>query len=224
MRKSLGVQPRIYPEPVLIIAAYDENGTPQCMNAAWGGLCASDKIMMSVNPAHATVAALRSAGAFSVSMGQADQVVACDYVGIASGNIQVRFSEALTVLPFLTPAAVPGLFIGCLIANLVTGAMLPDIIFGSLATLIGAIGTWMLGKAAIGKDEKQKKLFTWLSPLPPILANAVIIPPVLKYAYGILPMWFSVITVTAGEIISCGIFGLILLAALKKYKNQLFPV
>ena len=145
-------------------------------------------------------------------------------LGIASGNIQVRFSEALTVLPFLTPAAVPGLFIGCLIANLVTGAMLPDIIFGSLATLIGAIGTWMLGKAALGKDEKQKKLFTWLSPLPPILANAVIIPPVLKYAYGILPMWFSVITVTAGEIISCGIFGLILLAALKKYKNQLFPV
>ena len=60
-------------------------------------------------------------------------------LGIASGNIQVRFSEALTVLPFLTPAAVPGLFIGCLIANLVTGAMLPDIIFGSLATLIGAI-------------------------------------------------------------------------------------
>ena len=101
-------------------------------------------------------------------------------LGIASGNIQVRFSEALTVLPFLTPAAVPGLFIGCLIANLVTGAMLPDIIFGSLATLIGAIGTWMLGKAALGKDEKQKKLFTWLSPLPPILANAVIIPPVLK--------------------------------------------
>ena len=52
----------------------------------------------------------------------------------------------------------------------------------------------------------------------------MIIPPVLKYAYGILPMWFSMITVTAGEIISCGIFGLILLAALKKYKNQLFPV
>ena len=145
-------------------------------------------------------------------------------LGIASGNIQVRFSEALTVLPFLTPAAVTGLFIGCLIANLVTGAMLPDIIFGSLATLIGAIGTWMLGKAALSKDEKKKKLFTWLSPLPPILANAVIIPPVLKYAYGILPMWFSVITVTAGEIISCGIFGLILLAALKKYRNQLFPV
>ena len=86
MRKSLGIQPRIYPEPVLIIAAYDENGTPQCMNAAWGGLCASDKIMISVNPSHATVAALRASGAFTVSMGQADQVVACDYVGITSGN------------------------------------------------------------------------------------------------------------------------------------------
>lgn len=95
MRKSLGVQPRIYPEPVLIIAAYDENGTPQCMNAAWGGLCASDKIMMSLNPAHATVAALRSAGAFSVSMGQADQVVACDYVGITSGNnVADKFARA----------------------------------------------------------------------------------------------------------------------------------
>ena len=78
-------------------------------------------------------------------------------LGIASGNIQVRFSEALTVLPFLTPAAVPGLFIGCLIANLVTGAMLPDIIFGSLATLIGAIGTWMLGKAALGKAYPGKR-------------------------------------------------------------------
>ena len=143
---------------------------------------------------------------------------------VASGAIQFRPGEALTVLPLLFAESMPAVFFGCLIANLVTGAMLPDIIFGSLATLIGAIGTWMLGKAAHGKDEKQKKLFTWLSPLPPILANAVIIPPVLKYAYGILPMWFSVITVTAGEIISCGIFGLILLAALKKYKNQLFPV
>lgn len=142
--------------------------------------------------------------------------------GLASGNIQVRFSEALTVLPFLTPAAVPGLFIGCLAANLATGAMLPDIVFGSLATLLGAIGTFLLGKAA-KKQPGKKTLFSWLSPLPPILANALIIPPVLKYAYGIIPMWFSAVTVTIGEIISCGIFGLILLFALRKYKNQLFP-
>ena len=78
--------------------------------------------------------------------------------GLASGNIQVRFSEALTVLPFLTPAAVPGLFIGCLAANLATGAMLPDIVFGSLATLLGAIGTFLLGKAA-KKQPAKKTLF-----------------------------------------------------------------
>ncbi len=59
---------------------------------------------------------------------------------LASGTIQVRISEALTVLPFFTPAAVPGLFIGCLLSNLLTGAMLPDVIFGSLATLLGALG------------------------------------------------------------------------------------
>lgn len=141
--------------------------------------------------------------------------------GLASGSIQVRFSEALTVLPFLTPAAVPGLFIGCLAANLATGAMLPDIVFGSLATLLGAVGTFLLGKAA-GKYSAKKTLFAWLSPLPPIVANALIIPPVLKYAYGIIPMWFSTVTVTIGEIISCGLFGIILLFALKKYKNQLF--
>lgn len=141
--------------------------------------------------------------------------------GLASGSIQVRFSEALTVLPFLTPAAVPGLFIGCLAANLATGAMLPDIIFGSLATLLGAVGTFLLGRAA-AKHSAKKTLFAWLSPLPPIVANALIIPPVLKYAYGIIPMWFSAVTVTIGEIISCGLFGIILLFALKKYKNQLF--
>ena len=95
MRKSLGVQPRIYPEPVFIIAAYDEAGTPQCMNAAWGGICASNQIMLSLNPAHKTVEALRSAGYFTVSMGQADQVVSCDYVGITSGNnVADKFARA----------------------------------------------------------------------------------------------------------------------------------
>ena len=86
----------------------------------------------------------------------------------------------------------------------------------------------MWRKKRIDRKNKKESCFAGFffikHALTPILANAVIIPPVLKYAYGILPMWFSVITVTAGEIISCGIFGLILLAALKKYKNQLFPV
>lgn len=144
-------------------------------------------------------------------------------LGIASGSIQVRFSEALTILPFFTPAAVPGLYIGCLIANIATGAALFDIIFGPLATLIGALGTWALGRAAShSAADKKAAVFKWLSPLPSILSNGIIIPLVLKYAYGIVPIWLSIVTVTAGEIISCGVFGLILLFALQKYQDQLF--
>lgn len=131
-------------------------------------------------------------------------------LGIASGTIQVRFSEALTILPYFTSAAVPGLFVGCILANVLTGCALPDIIFGSLATLIGAILTRLL--------HKHK----WLAPIPPIVANAVIVPLVLLYAYGIRPLWFSVITVTAGEVISCGIFGMLLLLALEKKAGKLF--
>ena len=150
--------------------------------------------------------------------------LAANALGLASGSIQVRFSEALTILPFFTPAAIPGLFIGCLLGNIASGCALPDIIFGPLATLAGALGTWALGKAAAKCSSAGKtNLLKWSAPLPPILANAVVIPPVLKFAYGIVPVWLSVVTVTAGEIISCGIFGLILLFALQKYKNQLFP-
>lgn len=153
-------------------------------------------------------------------------------LGIASGNIQVRFSEALTVLPFFTSAAIPGLYIGCLLGNIAIGSALPDIIFGPIPTLIGAIGTWALGKAYSHYAEKKKPegqkenlraaLCKWLSPVPPILANAIIIPPVLKYAYGIVPVWLSVITVGIGEILSCGVFGLILLFALTRYRGRLF--
>ena len=131
-------------------------------------------------------------------------------LGISSGVIQIRFSEALTVLPYFTPAAIPGLFIGCLLANLLTGAALPDILFGSLATLIGAVFTRKLRK------------YKWLAPVPPILANALIIPFVLLWAYGINPLWFSFITVTIGEVISCGILGMLLLFTLKKYMGRLF--
>ena len=95
MRKSFVVKPAIYPEPVFIIAAYDKDGTPHCMNAAWGGLVAKTQLMLCLNPAHKTVIALRESGAFTVSMGQADQVVACDYVGITSGNnVSDKFARA----------------------------------------------------------------------------------------------------------------------------------
>ncbi len=132
--------------------------------------------------------------------------------GLANYAVQVRFSEALTILPFFTPAAIPGLFVGCLLSNVLTGCAMPDIVFGSLATLIGAVATYKL------KDVNK-----WLAPLPPIAANAVIVPLVLKYAYGIEPLWFSFVTVTAGEIISCGVLGMLLLFALSKYRKVLFP-
>ena len=132
-------------------------------------------------------------------------------LGLANYAVQVRFSESLTILPYFTPAAVPGLFVGCLLSNIQTGCPLPDIIFGSLATLIGAVATYML-------RNKSK----WLAPLPAIVSNAIIVPFVLLYAYGIEPLWFSFVTVTAGEIISCGVLGMLLLNALRKYDSVLF--
>lgn len=133
-------------------------------------------------------------------------------MGLASGVIQVRFSEALTVLPYFTAAAVPGLYVGCLISNIMTGAAIWDIIFGSLATLIGAVFTYLLRR-------KTK----WLAPVPPILANILIVPLVLMYAYGIEDGWiYLVVTVGAGEVISCGILGMILFAALEKRAGIIF--
>lgn len=130
------------------------------------------------------------------------------------GEIQVRISEALTILPLFTPAAIPGLFIGCLIGNILGGAILPDIIFGSIATLIGAVFTYML--------RKQKPFF---GPIPPIVSNTVIVPLVLRFAYGVnLPIPFMMLTVGVGEVISCGILGLILYAALNRYQNIIFKV
>jgi len=131
--------------------------------------------------------------------------------GLANYAIQVRFSEALTILPFFTPAAIPGLFIGCLLSNLLTGCLPLDIIFGSLATLLGALGTYAL--------RKQK----WLAPIPPIAANVLIVPFILAYVYqfeGSIP--YFMITVGIGEVISCGILGMILLNTLLKYEKHLF--
>lgn len=128
------------------------------------------------------------------------------------GEIQVRIAESLTILPLFTPAAIPGLFIGCMIGNIIGGAILPDIIFGSLATLIGALFTYLL--------RKQNK---YLAPMPPIIANTVIIPLVLRYAYGIaLPIPLMMLTVGIGELISCGVLGMILVAALQKHQHKIF--
>lgn len=127
-------------------------------------------------------------------------------------EIQVRVSEALTILPAFTPAAVPGLFIGCLLANLLGGAAVPDVIFGSLATLIGAFFTW-----------KLRNKHPFLAPVPPILSNMLIIPFVLRYAYGVpMAIPLMMLTVGFGEVLSCGVLGMLLYYALKKSRKQLF--
>lgn len=133
-------------------------------------------------------------------------------LGLANYAIQLRFSEALTILPFFTPAAIPGLFLGCLISNLLTGAIIWDVIFGSLATLLGAAGTYMLRRCK------------WLAPLPPIVANTLIVPLVLYFAYripGSIP--YFMLTVGIGELLSCGVLGMLLLFALQRYRKYIFP-
>jgi uncharacterized membrane protein len=140
-------------------------------------------------------------------------VITVTFAFVSFGHIQVRFSEMLTILPFFTLAAVPGLFIGALLANLLAGAVLIDVIFGSLATLIAACLTFSLRK-------KSK----YLAPIPPILVNALIIPFVLRYGYGLpVPIPFMALTVGAGQLIACGILGLSLLKILEKYRANIFP-
>ena len=131
---------------------------------------------------------------------------------ISFGPIQFRVAEALTILPYFTPAAIPGLFIGCILANVIGGAVIWDIIFGSIATLIGAVFTYLL---------RNKSKF--LAPLPPVLANTIIVPWVLKYAYGAEEMvWFMAVTIGIGEILACYVLGMILLFALNKVRRQVF--
>ena len=132
-------------------------------------------------------------------------------LGLSSGAVQVRFSEARTVLPYFIPSAIPGVTIGGCLANLLTGGAVLDIVFGSIATLIGAVCSYLL--------RKHK----WLVPLPPIIANVIIVPWVLQTAYGMTDAyWYLMLTVGAGEVISCYIFGMILLFALDKHKKTIF--
>lgn len=132
-------------------------------------------------------------------------------LGLANYAIQVRFSEALTILPFFTPAAIPGLFAGCLLSNMLTGCALLDMIFGSLATLAGAFGTYQLRK------------YKWLAPVPPIVANIIVVPLVLAYVYQFEgSLLFFALTVGIGEFISCGILGMILLNVLNQHVHVLF--
>lgn len=126
-------------------------------------------------------------------------------VGLASGAIQFRLSEALTILPVFTAAAIPGLTVGCLISNILTGCAMWDVIIGSLATFLGALGTYKFGK----KNP-------YLGPIFPIVFNVLMVPPVLRYVYAIegsIP--YFMLTVGIGEVVCCGALGIILYKALK---------
>ena len=119
---------------------------------------------------------------------------------ISYGEIQVRIAEGLTILPFFTPAAIPGLFIGCLTANTIGGSILLDVVFGSVATLLGG-----------------------LAPLPPIISNTIIVPLVLRFGYGApLPLSLLMAFIAVGEIISCYVLGELLLSVLLPYAGRIF--
>jgi uncharacterized membrane protein len=131
-------------------------------------------------------------------------------LGLSSGVIQLRFSEALCILPIFMPEAVPGLFIGCLISNILAGGVFWDVVFGSIATLIGAYGAYLL--------RKLPHKWMWLATIPTILSNMLIIPPVLIYAYGAVDSFlFLSVTVGIGEIICAGFGGTALYYMLKKH-------
>ena len=138
------------------------------------------------------------------------------FLGLASSPVQIRFSEAI-----------PGLFVGCILANLLTGCVPLDVLFGSIATLLGALGTYLISRPpkSSGNTGRMSGGFRkWLAPLPPIAANTLIVPFVLAYVYhleGTVP--YFMLTVGAGEVISCGILGLMLLHLLSRYRSQLFP-
>lgn len=134
---------------------------------------------------------------------------------ISYGMMQVRVSEALTILPFLTPAAIPGLAIGCLIANILGPYGLLDIVVGTAATTLAAVVT--------SKIKNRK----W-APMPPVLINAVLIGAMLYYLFlgspDQAPLWSLMLWVGAGQLVACYGLGYPLLLMLEKYKSQIFKV
>lgn len=160
--------------------------------------------------------------------------------GLSGGVIQLRLSEMLTILPAFTPCAIPGLFIGCVLSNLLTGCAPWDVVFGSLATLLGAVGTYYLkkklfpakasfcGESATDHHPAESAVCSfasrkWLLTLPPILANTIVVPFVLAYVYGAegtIP--FFMLTVGIGELLSCGVLGMLVYPLCAKQLKHLW--
>lgn len=147
--------------------------------------------------------------------------IAAAALGLSGMAIQVRFSEALCVLSFFTPAAVPGLTVGCLLGNILTGANVWDVVFGTLATLLGAGGGYGLGvlarRASAAGHRRASGVWRSIVPLPTVAANTLIVPPVLIFAYGV-PQAYPLVTllVFIGELIAAWGLGLALLPVLEK--------
>ncbi len=132
-------------------------------------------------------------------------------ISFGTSGVELRISECLTILPFFTPAAIPGLFVGCLIANILGGAVIWDIIFGSLATLAGAAVAYLV------RNNR------WLVPIPTIAANSIVVPLVLKFGYGLnLPLAALVLSIFIGEVLGCYVLGEVLLSALLPLKHRIF--
>ena len=139
-------------------------------------------------------------------------VLVWTFAPISFSGVQCRIAEALTILPFFTPAAIPGLTIGCFIANLTGGADLLDIVFGTFATFLGAVGSYQLRR------------WKYAVAIAPILSNTLIIPWIIRFAYAdTTPIYFLMVTVGIGEVLSCGVLGISLLFVLQKYKYGIFP-
>lgn len=130
---------------------------------------------------------------------------------ISFGPMQVRISEALTVLPFFTPAAIPGLFMGCLLSNIISPYGIIDMVCGSLATLLAAFVSYKVRR------------FPSLVPLPPVIANGAIIGTMIYYVYGLgeMSIWASILWVGAGELLACYVLGYPILKYFQKRKNIL---
>ena len=137
--------------------------------------------------------------------------LASSIFGLSNGAIQFRISEMLCFLPVFMPEAIIGLTLGCLLANLITGALIWDIIFGTAATLLGAIGAWLL--------RRLPTKLMWLSTIPTVISNSLIIPFVLIYAYGVPDaFFFLVLTVGLGEFVCASIMVSLLYYSLLKSK------
>lgn len=125
---------------------------------------------------------------------------------ISYGPVQIRVSEALTILPAIFPGAIPGLFIGCAISNLLSGYGILDIVFGSLATLVAAFLTSRLSNK-------------WLVPLPPVIINAVVVGALISYVAA-LPFVPTMLSVGFGQLIACYAIGVPLYVFLKKHEER----